>query len=268
MEFGFVVPWGDAADIAAMAVVAEQRGWDGLFVWEGIYGVDAWVSLAAAAVGTSTVRLGTMLTPVSRRKPWELAGQVATLDRLSAGRVTLSIGLGAPETGFANFGEQTERHTRAELLDEGMSIMCALWTGQPVTFDGRHYHLTPSGFPAITHVVQQPRPAVWCVGALASEKSMQRAIGWDGLLPQVIDNGTARQATLEELSAAMPAIRSAVGNRHYDIIIEGSTQEHSPAAWADTGATWWIESLWDAMHGPDAIAASFDRLRDGPPRLA
>ena len=268
MEFGFVVPWGDASDIAAMAVVAEQHGWDGLFVWEGIYGVDAWVSLAAAAVGTSTLRLGTLLTPVSRRKPWELAGQVATLDRLSRGRVTLSIGLGAPDTGFANFGEQTDRRTRAELLDEGMSIMCGLWTGQPVAFDGKHYQITPSDFPAITRVVQQPRPPVWCVGALSSEKSMQRALSWDGLLPQVVDNGSARQATLEELSAAMPAIRSAVGDRHYDIIVEGSIQEHSPAAWADTGATWWIESLWDAMHGPDAIAASFDRLREGPPRLA
>ncbi len=268
MDFGFVVPWGDAADIAAMAVVAEQHGWDGLFVWEGIYGVDAWVSLAAAAVGTSTVRLGTMLTPVSRRKPWELAGQVATLDRLSNGRVTLSIGLGAPDTGFANFGEQTDRRTRAELLDEGMSVMCALWTGQPVSFAGRHYHVTPSDFPAITHVVQQPRPPVWCVGALSSDKSMHRALGWDGLLPQVVDNGAARQATLEEFAAAMPAIRSTVGDRHFDIIVEGSMQEHSPAAWANTGATWWIESLWDAMHGPDAVAASFDRLREGPPRLA
>lgn len=267
MEFGFVVPWGDAADIAAMAVVAEQHGWDGLFVWEGIYGVDAWVSLAAAAVGTSTLRLGTMLTPVSRRKPWELAGQVATLDRLSQGRVTLSIGLGAPDTGFANFGEQTDRRTRAELLDEAMTIMCGLWTGQPVAFEGRHYHVTPSDFPAITHVVQQPRPPVWCVGALSSERSMRRALHWDGLLPQVVDNGTARQATLEELAAAMPAIRSAIGDGHYDIIVEGSIQEHSPAAWADTGATWWIESLWDAMHGPDAIAASLDRLSEGPPRL-
>ena len=268
MEFGFVVPWGDAADIAGMAVLAEQHGWDGLFVWEGIYGVDAWVSLTAAAIGTSTLRLGTLLTPVSRRKPWELAGQVATLDRLSHGRVTLSVGLGAPDTGFANFGEQTDRRTRAELLDEGLAIMCRLWTGRPATFDGTHYQLTPSDFPAIRHVVQQPHPPVWCVGALDSTTSMQRALRWNGLLPQVVDNGIARQATLEELTAAMPSIRAAIGDRPFDIIVEGSMQEHSPAAWADTGATWWIESLWDAMHGPDAVAASVDRLREGPPLLA
>ena len=268
MQFGFVVPWGDAADIADMAVLAEEAGWDGLFVWEGLYGVDAWISLAAAAIGTTTLRIGTMLTPVSRRKPWELAGQVATLDRLSNGRVTLSIGLGAPDTGFADFGEQTDRHTRAELLDEGMAIMCALWSAAPVTFNGRHYQITPNEFPSIKHLIQQPHPPVWCVGALSSTKSMQRALRWNGLLPQVLDGGVARQATLEELSAAMPTIRSAVGDRPFDIIVEGSWTEHSPAAWADTGATWWIESLWDAMHGPDPISASMDRLREGPPRLA
>ncbi len=268
MKFGFVVPWGDATDVATMATVAEQSGWDGLFVWEGIYGVDAWVSLAAAAIGTTTLRLGTLLTPVSRRKPWELAGQVATLDRLSSGRVTLSVGLGAPDTGFSNFGEQTDRRTRAELLDEGLEIMCGLWSGEPVTFTGKHYSIAPNDFPAIKHVVQQPRPPVWCVGALQSTKSMERALRWDGLLPQVVVDGTARQATIEELASAMPSIRTNIGNRPYDIVVEGSNQEHSPAAWADTGATWWVESLWDAMHGPDPVAASLDRLREGPPPLA
>jgi hypothetical protein len=97
---------------------------------------------------------------------------------------------------------------------------------------------------------------------------MARAIRWDGLLPQVVDNGSARQATLEEFSAAMPSIRATVGSRPYDVIVEGSNQEHSPAAWADTGATWWVESLWDAMHGADPVAASLDRLREGPPALA
>ena len=96
---------------------------------------------------------------------------------------------------------------------------------------------------------------------------MRRATHWDGLLPQVVDNGTARQATLEELITAMPAIRARLGDRRFDIIVEGNWQEHSPAAWFDAGATWWIESLWDAMHGPDPVTACKDRLRDGPPPL-
>ena len=268
MRFGFVVPHGDAADIAEMASVAEDVGWDGLFVWEALYGVDAWIALAAAAMRTTTLRLGTLLTPVSRRKPWELAGQVATVDRLSRGRVTLSVGLGALDSGFAEFGEVCDRRTRAELMDEGLEIMASLWTGQPVAHEGVHYTLRPSKFPTIKHVIQQPHPPVWCVGALDSGKSMTRALSWNGLIPQVVADGSARQATLEELCNAMPAIRDAVGSAPYDIIVEGSSQEHSPAAWFEAGATWWIESLWDAMHGPDPVAASMDRLREGPPPIA
>jgi len=268
MRFGFVVPSGDAADVAEMAAAAEQAGWDGLFVWEALYGVDAWVSLGAAAMRTSTIRLGTLLTPVSRRKPWELAGQVATVDRLSAGRVTLSVGLGALDSGFANFGEVCDRRTRAELMDESLEIMNGLWTGKPVSFSGTHYTVTPCDFPTITHVVQQPHPPVWCVGALGSQKSMARALRCEGLIPQVVDGGGARQATLKELIDAMPSIHAAVGVRPFDVIVEGSFDEHSPAAWFEAGATWWIESLWDAMHGPEPVGAAMDRLQAGPPAIA
>jgi len=268
MRFGFVVPTGDAADVAEMAVAAEGSGWDGLFVWEPIYGVDAWVSLGAAAMRTTTIRLGTLLTAISRRKPWELAGQVATVDRLSSGRVTLSVGLGALDSGFAAFGEVCDRRTRAELMDEALEIMTRLWTGQPASFSGRHYTVTPCDFPTITNVVQQPRPPVWCVGALGSAKSMARALRCDGLIPQIIDGGEARQATLPELIAAMPSIRAVTDGRPFDVIVEGSFDEHSPAAWFEAGATWWIESLWDAMHGPDPVGAAMDRLRAGPPAIA
>ena len=85
MRFGFVVPWADAEEVSDLAGEAEDAGWDGLFVWEPVWGVDAWISLALAAVRTSHIRLGTLLTPPSRRRPAELASQVATVDRLSAG---------------------------------------------------------------------------------------------------------------------------------------------------------------------------------------
>ena len=88
MRFGFVIPWADADEVGDLAAAAEESGWDGIFVWEPVWGVDAWISLAVAAVRTSRIRLGTMLTPPSRRRPAELASQVATVDRLSGGRVT------------------------------------------------------------------------------------------------------------------------------------------------------------------------------------
>ncbi len=261
MYFGFVVPWGDAEDVGRLAVAAEESGWDGLFVWEPVWGVDAWVSLGLAAARTTRVRLGTMLTPPSRRRPWELASQVATVDRISDGRVTLSVGLGAVDTGFEAFGEECDRRRRAALMDECLEIMCGLWAGQPYQFDGEHYHVRPTEFPTIGHTVQRPRVPIWCVGALGRRKSMERALRWDGIIPQVIDGGEARQATLDEVRE----LRRDLGDREVDIIVEGAWIEHSPAAYAEAGATWWIESMWDAMGEHSPVAAALDHLVDGPP---
>ncbi len=87
MKFGFVLPSGDARTAASLAADAEQAGWDGFFVWEPVWGIDAWVCLTAAAMTTQHIRLGTMLTPLSRTRPWKLASETVTLDHLSGGRV-------------------------------------------------------------------------------------------------------------------------------------------------------------------------------------
>lgn len=258
MRYGFVVPWADADAIGDLAAVAEENGWDGLFVWEPVWGVDAWVALGLAAVRTSRLRLGTLLTAPSRRRPWELASQVATVDRLSDGRVILSVGLGAVDSGFAAFGEVTDRKTRAELVDETLDIVTGLWGGQPFSYSGKHYTVTPTEFPTIGHTVQQPRVPIWCVGAVDKTRSMARALRWDGLLPQY--NGTS-QPTLRQVRE----IRDQVGDRPYDIVIEGEGSEHAPKAWADAGATWWIESMWGAVNEVDAVLAAHDRLVAGPP---
>src|SRR5215510_16299036 len=99
MKYGFVLPRGDARMAAETAELAERAGWDGFFIWEPVWGVDAWVALTAAAMRTERIRLGTMLTPLPRRRPWDLAGQTAALDNLSGGRVILSVGLGALHEG-------------------------------------------------------------------------------------------------------------------------------------------------------------------------
>lgn len=267
MKFGFVVPWGDADDIGDLAEAAEQAGWDGLFVWEPVWGVDAWISLGLAAVRTSRIRLGTLLTPPSRRRPWELASQVATVDRLSDGRVTLSVGLGAPDSGFEAFGEECDRRVRAELMDECLDIMCGLWGGQPFAYAGRHYTIGPTEFPTIGHTVQQPRVPIWCVGAIGRPKSMGRTFRWDGVIPQVMDADGVRQPNLVETARLRDEIATNVGDRPFDIVIEGTMAEHSPAAFADAGATWWIESMWDAMNEHSPVVAAHDRLQLGPPAL-
>lgn len=275
MQYGFVMPFGDASDAAELAHEAEAAGWDGFFVWEPVWGVDAWVSLTAAAMRTQRIRLGTLLTPISRMRPWKLASETATLDRLSNGRVILSVGLGAVDTGFAEFGEATGRKTRAELLDEGLDILTGLWRGQPFSYQGKHYRVKETGFYPPPPPVQQPRIPVWVVGAWPRKKSMQRALRYDGLLPNVIgEDGQHRSTTPEDIRAMKVFIEA---NRDadtpYDIIVEGKTPGDDPRLatgivlpWAEAGATWWIEADWEALRDPQGQEQILSRIRRGPPR--
>jgi alkanesulfonate monooxygenase SsuD/methylene tetrahydromethanopterin reductase-like flavin-dependent oxidoreductase (luciferase family) len=170
----------------------EAAGWDGFFIWDGFVSDNAWVLLAATAMATKRIRIGTMLTALSRRRPWQLAGEVATLDRLSNGRAILSLGLGAADDlGFARVGEATDRKVRAELLDEGIELVTRFWSGQPFTFDGTHYHVDWDARHSYTPV-QQPRIPIWVVGAWPSGKSMRRVLRCDGLIPSKDDTGRHR----------------------------------------------------------------------------
>lgn len=276
MKYGFVLPTGDARTAADFAYDAEQAGWDGFFVWEPVWGIDAWVSLTAAAMRTERIRLGTLLTPLSRMRPWKLASETVTLDHLSNGRVILSVGLGAIDTGFEAFGEVTDRKTRAELLDEGLDILTGLWRGQPFTYDGKHYKVRETTFSPPPPPVQQPRIPIWVVGAWPRMRSMRRVLRYDGLLPAVLGgDGQGRALTpnhIREMSAFIEANRAET--TPFDIIMEGQTpgDDAEKAAaivrpWAEAGVTWWIEALWEAPRDSGGLAVIHERLRRGPPRL-
>lgn len=281
MKFGFVLPYGDARTAAELAALAESTGWDGFFVWEPVWGIDAWICLAAAAMRTERIRLGTMISPLSRMRPWKLASETATLDNLSGGRVILAVGLGAPDTGFAAFGEQTDRRQRAELLDEGLEILTGLWRGQPFEFSGKHYQVQPCEFMPPPSPVQQPRIPIWVVGAWPSRKSISRALKYDGLLPSAIETNAqgqrqVRQPTPQELGQITAEISAQrILEAPFDIVVEGVTPGADPAAaaellhpWAEAGATWWIEALWEANQQPDGSTRVRQRLLAGPPSLA
>ncbi|MGH2460122.1 MAG: LLM class flavin-dependent oxidoreductase [Chloroflexota bacterium] len=271
MQYGFVLPNGEARDAAELGREAEAAGWDGFFVIDCVWGVDPWVSLAAVAMVTEKIRLGTMLTPVSRRRPWTLASQTATLDRLSHGRVTLSVGLGALDTGFEAFGEETDRRARAELLDEGLAIMTGLWQGQPFRFEGKHFHIRESAFFPPPPPVQAPRIPIWVAGVWPRKRSMERVLRWDGLIPEKREaDGSNGDVTPDDIRA-IREFAAARRSDPIDIVSEGRTpgDERDRAAsmvspYADAGATWWLESMWTAPNAPvDALA----RLRQGPPRI-
>jgi alkanesulfonate monooxygenase SsuD/methylene tetrahydromethanopterin reductase-like flavin-dependent oxidoreductase (luciferase family) len=267
MKYGFVLPLGDARTAANLAREAEQCGWDGFFVWEPVWGIDAWVSLTAAAMQTSRIKLGTMLSPFSRMRPWDVAGKAATLHNLSEGRLILSTGLGAPETGWQAFGEITDRKTRAELLDESLEIMRGLWRGQPYAFAGKHYTIRPCDF------LPPPAPLggkvpIWCVGAWPHKKSMRRAVLCDGLLPSVIADKGPAQASPADVREIKKFVDESVGGREFDIVVEGVTGQDPSAdadkvrEWREAGATWFIEAMWNAMGENDKALA---RIRQGPP---
>ena len=279
MKYGFVYPGGEARDAAKTAQVAEAAGWDGFFVWEPVWGVDAWVSLAAAAMLTERIRLGTMLTPVSRCRPWKLAGETATLDRLSNGRAILSVGLGAVESGFSQFGEETDRKIRAELVDEGLEIITGLWKGQPFSFSGKHYQIQELDHLPPPPPVQQPRIPIWVVGLWPKPKSMRRVARYDGLLPAIKNpDGSHAEITpqaVREMKRYLDERRQ--GMAPIDIVIEGgeTTADTLPAAMERAaaleaaGATWWLESMWevlDSMWDVKTQEQILKRVEQGPPK--
>jgi hypothetical protein len=271
VKYGFVLPWDDPRVSVSLAVEAEEAGWDGVFVPEAPWSIDAWVVLSTVAALTNKVRLGTLLSPLSRMRPWELASKAATLHSLSGGRVILSVGLGAVDTGFAEFGEAIKLRTRAELMDEGLDIVTGLWRGQPFSYQGKHYAIDPLSVPGLAPppALSSPIP-IWLVGVWPRERSMRRTLRYDGLLPQVVPQSGAHPKPTPEDIAAMRDY--AAVNREtsspFDIVFEGETTGNDPAAaaatvlpYAEAGATWWIEARWNA----DAAEVE-ERVRQGPPR--
>jgi len=277
MKVGFVYPGGEARAAAEHARVAEAAGWDGFFVWDPVWGEDAWVTMSAIAMLTERIRFGTMITPLSRRRPWKLAGETATLDRLSGGRLILSVGLGAIETGFIQFGEVTDRKTRAELLDEGLEILTGLWRGQPFHFEGKHYHVKQTDFLPPLPPQQQPRIPIWVVAAWPRPKSMQRAARFDGLLPAKQDeNGKFVQVTPDDIRAMREWIQARrSSSAPFDIIMEGNNYgkdreetRHTIQDYEAAGVTWWLEADWsltDKMYEPETQKVIREMLEAGPP---
>jgi alkanesulfonate monooxygenase SsuD/methylene tetrahydromethanopterin reductase-like flavin-dependent oxidoreductase (luciferase family) len=261
-------------DLPALAQEAEEHGWDGVFVWDEMFGPDAWVVMTAIAARTERIRIGALLTPLTRRRPWKVAAEAATLDQLSNGRLTLAVGLGAVDTGFANVGELTDRRIRAQRLDEALDMLNGLWSGESFSYTGEHFQVSDVslGFTPL----QQPRIPIWAAGAWPREKSMQRVLRCDGILPEgKRQDGTGYNigpAEARQIAEYVKARRTLTSP--FDIAI----QSESPGAdrrravgltepWIEAGATWWIENPWASQWLPEKNAPALrERVRQGPPR--
>lgn len=263
MRHGIYLPpigtFGDVHVLVELAVSAERAGWDGLFLWDHVHYdppaplADAWVSLAAIAAATTTIRLGPLITPLPRRRPWKVAREATTLDHLSRGRVVLGIGLGIDYwREFAAFGETSTDVERAALLDDAVEIVTRLWSGAPTSYTGRRLAVDNVQF--LPTPLQQPRIPIWSavIWPPARPGPLDRAARWDGVMPFTGEAMTPEQAA--DVHHAMRQRR----DEPFDLCVWGLPERD--AAYREAGVTWLVQA---AM--PDApLEQVQDLIRAGP----
>jgi len=261
-------PSGDARSLAELAARAEAAGWDGVFVEDYIVyqnrqdipTYDPWVALAAMALATEHMRLGTEVTPLARRRPWKLDRETVTLDHLSGGRLILGVGLGVgSEVDFAHLGEDTDTRRRAARLDEALEVLVGLWSGQPFSYAGTYVQIAETTF--LPRPLQMPRIPIWVGGGYPNPGVLRRVARWDGAcLYRAAAVGSA-----QDVGRLAPddvrALRRFVSDARpegtaFDIVVgarprgDDEDQERSVIrAVAEAGATWWMEWVPPAEFG-------------------
>jgi alkanesulfonate monooxygenase SsuD/methylene tetrahydromethanopterin reductase-like flavin-dependent oxidoreductase (luciferase family) len=266
----YIAPFGELADVRALAGIAaeaEASGWDGVFLWDHVmtHGdlavADPWIALTAVALATERVRLGAMVTPLARRRPWDVARQVAVLDRLSDGRMVFGAGLGGDgRRELSAFGEERDARARADLLDEALELILALWTGEPVTSAGPAFGVDRAR--VLPTPAQAPRPPVWLACVWPHRRPLRRAARYDGVFP-VSHTASLTGDDLRELMSYVAAHRSADAGP-FDLVV---TNHERPGPermveLADAGMTWWLQGFGERPGLADVRAAA----AAGPPQ--
>jgi alkanesulfonate monooxygenase SsuD/methylene tetrahydromethanopterin reductase-like flavin-dependent oxidoreductase (luciferase family) len=261
VQYGLSLPTGgecgDPRFLLDLAERAERAGWDGLFLEDYVcYSGDratatcnVWTVLAAGAVRTPRMRLGTEVTPLPRRRPWNVAREAAAVDQLSGGRMILGVGVGDTgeaintDASFASFGEERVPRRRGEMLDEGLEIIAGLWSREPFSHHGTYYEVDSITFEP--QPVQQPRIPIWIGGGYPNPRPTRRALRWDGCCLYKETHG----GPWEDMSPDdVRSLREAAGDRPYTIAVGGTgrrdnwqaARDHIEAV-GEAGADWWIE---------------------------
>jgi alkanesulfonate monooxygenase SsuD/methylene tetrahydromethanopterin reductase-like flavin-dependent oxidoreductase (luciferase family) len=277
MRFGLFVPafaeFADPRRVAELARSAEEAGWEGFYLWDHVLGrggmgvADSWVTLAAVATATERVRIGTLVTPVSRRRPWVLARQVTTLDHLSGGRVVLGVGLGTDAWGeLSAFGEVVDDRARARLLDESLDVLRRLLGGDAVRHRGER--LSVSSEPFTPRPVQDPLP-IWAACVLPSRKPLIRAARLEGCFPLFPVEGPPGPPTPDEVTDVRQELERHGARPDIDLVVrfalslqEAAALRRRLAELETAGVTWVLEGF--APGQPPAPVVE-EIVRRGPP---
>lgn len=282
MRYGVHVPifneYADPRRLAELARDAEEAGWDGFFLWDHImwHAVDPWVALTAIALNTERIHFGPLVTPLPRRRPWKVARETVSLDRLSGGRLILGVGIGGGPDEFDYLGEEPDPKVRGAMLDEGLELLTRLWSGQVVQHDGQFYHVRHTQFTPTP--IQQPRIPIWVAGMWPNKAPFRRATRWDGACPQGRGLPFDQQMSPQGIAEVVAYIAQQ-GAPPIELIHEGFTPGHdrpsdaaTVAAYAAVGVTWWMENVspwrygWN-WQGPYPVEQMRARVRGGPPRV-
>ncbi len=276
----------DPRTLARLARDAEEAGWDAFFIWDhilfdpygGIAMSDPWVALAVIAMSTRRIRLGTMVTPLPRRRPWKLAREAVSIDHLSGGRLILGVGLGDPvREEFEWLGEESDNRVRAGKLDEGLDVLTGLWSGRKFSYSGVYYRIKETIF--LPTPVQSPRIPIWVAGVWPNKAPFRRAARWDGVFPAKWDERISPEM-LREIVAYTRAHRAS--RAPFEVVFGGQTPGDDRAAGAEivasyaaAGATWWVEDVgmwrfrpYEPWKEPYVWPAEEieRRIRQGPPK--
>lgn len=256
-----IPPFADTSTLVELAVEAERAGWDGVFLWDHLvwradrrHDVhDPWVLLGAFAARTERVRLGTLVTPLARRRPQVVARHLITLDHLSGGRAVLGVGLGEPpDADFADFGDVGDARARAARLDEGLTVLDGLLTG-PVSHRGELFQVETELLP---RPVQAPRPPIWVAGVAPHRRPLARAHRWDGVVPL----GASGPLVPSELAGYLGGMEG--GPRDGWDVVAARAPGVPADEYAGAGATWLVEGTWP---DGDWVADLRSVIADGPP---
>lgn len=255
--------FGDVHALLDLAMAAEEAGWDGFFLWDHIQYerpvplCDAWIALSAIATSTTRIRIGPLVTPLPRRRPWKVPREAVTLDHLSGGRLMLGVGLGIDywreSSSFS--GEAGDDSERARLLDDGIEIITRLWAGEPTTYEGER--LSVNGAQFLPRPLQQPRIPIWSAALWppARPGPIRRAARCDGVMPFTGAAMTPSQAA--EARDAVAGERAS--DRPFDLCVWGEANRASE--YGAAGVTWLVESI-----GPEEALVDARRvIMDGPP---